>query len=147
MRARRSPNGWILFNQINRIILGAGGTLIIHPPIGDAIGPLQSPVLTVDSGTQTIVLSFAGPVIGPDYVLQVWTTQPLVPANSYNNIGEKFTANFTTPTSPIDFTAEWQKVHGGWQFATGCIVYAMPYIVNIYSGDISGQVILKAVST
>ena len=140
-------NGRQYFNKINRIILGAGGFVIIHPPVGTYIGPLENPVLTVDSVSQTIILSYSGPVIGSDYVLQLWSTQPFVASNMYAANVQKFTANFTTPTSPIDFTTEWVKVHGGWDFVPGCVVYCAPYIVNLFTGDITQDVILSAIST
>lgn len=139
--------GQAYFNSINRVLLGAGASMIIHPPIGTIVGPLQNPVLTVDSFSQTIVLTFDGPTFTPDYVLQIWTTQPFTPGNSYRNIGEKFTDNYITPSSPLDLSADWTKAHGGWQFETGCVVYCMPYIINIYTADITGQVILQATST
>lgn len=130
-------SGIAAFIQINQIILTAGGTTILNPPINRFVPSVLSASLVANHTGPLLTLTFTPEPLTGTQVLYVWST-PLLSAGISNFNSQ---LRFITATAPVagvlEAHTEWIARFGAFPGAAGGKIGMKVAIVDTDTGAIS----------
>ena len=125
------------FTSVNRIVLQAGGTMLLDPPVSKAITGLTSLTLTANHTGPVLTVTFAPTPLSSPEGIYLFATPAFSPGISNSTTMLRFLNYYSAASSVLDIESDWVARFGTFPASAGQRIAILAQVVNNTTGAIS----------